>query len=140
MITVRATPLAFIKASSVSGAASRAGTRVPSANGNAGSCFHTWTCGSRIRAPAASALAAAPASSVRRVTSDIDGLQFVHHVLCAAFVAGARSFARDIEIHAEPAFESDRFQHSMATRKIHLSIAQAKNIIGKLVAGFGGVF
>ena len=67
MITVRETPLAFIKSSSVSGAASRSGTRAPSANGNAGSCFHTWTWGSRMRVSAASALAATPASSVRRV-------------------------------------------------------------------------
>src|SRR5260370_32594839 len=139
MITVRAPPLAFIKASSVSGAASRSGTRAPSAKGNAGSCFHTWTCGSRIRESAASALAAAPASSVRRVTSDIDGLQFVHHILSAALVAGARSLASDVEVHAEPAFEADRFQHSMAARKIHIAIPRVENIVWKLVAGFGGV-
>src|ERR1035437_9176551 len=101
MITVRATPLAFIRSSSVSGVASRSGTRAPSANGNAGSCFHTWTWGSRIRESAASAFAAAPASSVRRVTSDIDRLQFVDDVLPAALIADARSLARDVEIHAE---------------------------------------
>src|SRR5450631_205680 len=76
MITVRATPLAFISASSVSGAASRSGTRAPSANGNAGSCFHTWTWGSMIRESAARALAATPASSVRRVTSVRDESDF----------------------------------------------------------------
>src|SRR6478672_3551330 len=108
MITVRATPLAFINSSSVSGVASRSGTRAPSAKGNAGSCFHTWTCGSRIRTSAASALAATPASRVRRVTSDIDGLQLIHDVLAAALVAGSRTLARDIEIDAEPTFEADR--------------------------------
>src|SRR5947207_13143294 len=109
MITVRETPLAFIRPSSVSGAASRSGTFAPSAKGNAGSCFHTCTWGSRMRASAASALAATPASRVRRETSDIDGLQFVHNVLSAALVTGAGSLARDIEIHAEPPFEADRF-------------------------------
>src|SRR5437899_1273475 len=139
MITVRATPLAFINSSSVSGAASRSGTRAPSANGNAGSCFQTWTCGSMIRVSAASALAATPASSVRRVTSDIDGLQLIDDVLPAAFVAGTRSLARDIEIDAEPALEADRFQHPMAAREIHFAIAQIENIVGELVAGLAGV-
>src|SRR5450755_3727560 len=133
MITVRATPLAFINSSSVSGAASRSGTRAPSANGNAGSCFHTCTWGSRIRESAASAFAATPASSVRRVTSDIDGLQFVHHVLSAAFVAGARSLARDVEIDAEPPPVADRFQHAMAAWKVHFAITKIENIVGKLV-------
>src|ERR1035437_6525088 len=134
MITVRATPLAFINSSSVSGAASRSGTRARAANGIARSCFHTWTCGSRIRESAASALAAAPASSVRRVTfdrvtSDIDGFQFVHHVLCAALVAGARSLARSVEIDAQPPFVADRFQHAMAARKIHLAIAEIEDVV-----------
>src|ERR1017187_3710087 len=134
MITVRATPLAFINSSSVSGAASRSGTRAPSANGNAGSRFHTWTWGSTIRESAASALTAAPANSVRRVTSDrvasgrvtsdIDRLQFVHHVFRAAFVTGARSLARGVEIDAQPPFVADRFQHAMAARKIHVAIAK----------------
>src|ERR1017187_9339502 len=102
MITVRATPLAFIKSSSVPGVASRCGTLAPAANGNAGSCFQTWTWGSRMRKSAANALAAAPASSVRRVTLDIDRLQFVHHILSTALVTGARPLTRDVEIDAEP--------------------------------------
>src|ERR1035438_8874683 len=139
MITVRATPLDFINSSSVSGAASRSGTRAPSANGNAGSCFHTCTWGSRIRASAASALAAAPASSVRRVTldrmaSDIDRLQFIHDVLPAALVADARSLARGVEIDAQPPFVADRFQHPMAARKIHIAIAEIEDIVEQLVA------
>src|ERR1035437_706009 len=150
MITVRATALAFINSSSISGAASRSGTRARAANGNAGSCFHTWTWGSTIRKSAASALAAAPASSVRRVnsdrltsyrlTSDIDRLHSVDDVLPAALVADTRSLARDVEIDAQPPFEADRFQHSMAARKIHVAIAQVENIVGKFIAGFGGVF
>src|SRR5450759_931328 len=144
MMTVRATPLAFISSSSVSGAASRSGTRAPSANGNAGSCFHTWTWGSRIRESAASALAAAPASSVRRVTSDrvtsdIDRLQLVDDVLPATLVADARSLARDVEIDAQPPFVADRFQHSMAARKIHVAIAEIEDIVEQFVADLARV-
>src|ERR1019366_9322528 len=100
--------------------------------------------GSRIRESAASALAAAPASSVRRatsdrVTSDIDGLQFVHHILSAALVADARSLARVVEIDAEPPFVPDRFQHSMAARKIHVAIAEIEDIVEKLVADLARV-
>src|ERR1039457_556046 len=149
MITVRATPLDFINSSSVSGAASRSGTRAPSANGNAGSCFHTCTWGSRIRASAASALAAAPASSVRRVTldrmasdrltSDIDRLQFIDDVLPAALVADARSLARGVEVDAQPPFVADRFQHPMAARKIHIAIAEIEDIVEQLVADLARV-
>src|ERR1022692_1945593 len=139
MITVRATPLAFISSSRVSGVASRSGTRAPSANGNAGSCFHTWTWGSRIRGSAASALAATPASRVRRVTSDIDGLQFVDYVLRATLVADARSLARDVEIDAQPPFVADRFQHAMAARKIHLAIPQIEDIVEQFVADLAGI-
>src|ERR1035441_364440 len=134
MITVRATPLAFISSSRVSGVASRSGTRAPSANGNAGSCFHTWTWGSRIRGSAASALAAAPASRVRRGAFGIDGLQFVYHVLRAAFVTDARSLARHVEIDAEPPFVADRFQHTVAAREIHVAIAQIEDIVEQLGA------
>src|SRR4051794_298936 len=123
MITVRATLLVFIRSSSVSGAASRSGTFAPSAKGKAGSCFHTWTCGSRMDVPAARAVEAAPASRVRRVRSDIYRFQFIHYILGAALVAGARPFPGDVEIHTEPAFEIDRLQHAMAAREIDCAIA-----------------
>src|ERR1035438_8772379 len=134
MITVRATPLAFISSSRVSGVASRSGRRAPFAKGNAGSCCHTWTWGSRIRGSAASALAATPASSVRRVTSDIDGLQFVDYVLRAAFVTDARSLARDVEIDAQPPLVGDRFEYAVASQEIHRAIADVENIVEQLVA------
>src|SRR4051812_27281625 len=113
MMTVRETPLAFISSSRVSGAASRSGTLAPSANGKSGSCFQTWTWGSRIRiwAPNPRLPAAAPASSARRVISDINRLQLFDDVLRAALVAGARPLAGYVEIDAEPSLEADGFQH-----------------------------
>src|SRR6516164_1284491 len=132
MMTVRATPLDFIRSCSVSGVASRSGTLAPSAKGKAGSCFHTWTWGSRMRV-------SAPASRVRRVTSDIDGLQFVDDVLGAPFVAGPRALAGDVEIHAQPALETDRFQYAMAAREIDRAIAEVEDVVLQLAGVLAGV-
>src|SRR5437016_9892307 len=107
MMTVRAIPFAFIFSRRVSGAASRAGTLAPWANGKAGSCFQTWTWGSMMRLSAAIRFRAAAvvvvARKVRRERSDIDRFQFVDDVLGAALVAGAGTFAGGIELDAEPA-------------------------------------
>src|ERR1700739_4499325 len=117
MITVRLTPLAFISSMSVSGAASRSGTRAPSAKGNSGSCFHTCTWGSRMRYSAASGLKAAPARSVRREISGIDRFQLLYHVVPTSLIAGSRTLAGDIEIDDQPSLKAHRLQHSMAGGK-----------------------
>src|SRR5580765_4709487 len=120
MRTVRSTPLAFMSERSVSGSASRAGTLAPWANGNAGSCFQTWTWGSmrRYLGWASAADMRAPVRRVRRESSDIDRLQLIHHVLRAVLVAGARTFPRDIQVGAEPAFEVDALQDAVAAGEI----------------------
>src|SRR3974377_2274021 len=123
MVTGRATPFAFINSSSVSGVASRSGTRAPSANGNAGSCFHTCTCGS-MRRSAGGAGAGMGETAFRRVRSGIDRLQRSDHVRSAAFVAGAGTVPGDVEIDAEPALERDALQDPAAGGEIDLAVAE----------------
>src|SRR5262249_55985614 len=133
MITVRATPLAFIRARSVSGAASRAGTLAPCANGKAGSCFQTWTCGSRMRVSADISVRGAARRSERRVQDGmpalrINCLQLIDHVIAAAFVAGPRTVAGDVEVGAEPALEVDGFEHAVTPGKIDHAVTVIEDV------------
>src|ERR1700744_5513703 len=96
MMTVFLIPLAFISASSISGVASKSGTLAPGANGNCGSCFQTWTCGSNMRSLAIVA-AAVIVSIFRRVISGIDRFQGFGDVGSAALVAYQRPVSRDIQ-------------------------------------------
>src|SRR5215475_7623392 len=141
MITVFSTPFAFIRPSSVSGAASRTGTLAPCANGKAGSCFQTCTCGSMMRyvGAAVSVDMAAPARKVRRLTSDINRFQLVHHVLRAALVAGAWPLARDVEIDAEPPLKVDRLQHPMTRWEIDRAVAQIEHVLCDLAGDVPGI-
>src|SRR5687768_16748407 len=127
MMTVRSTPLARMRSSSISGVASFSGGFCPSAHGKRGSAFQTWTCGSMIRCPAAEAMLAPITADVkvRRVhRSCINRLQFADYVCAATLVAGARALSRGVKIHAEPAFELGFLQHAMAAREIDLTVAE----------------
>src|SRR6516225_5723287 len=110
MMTVFDTRLAFINPSRVCDVASRSGTCDPWANGYWGSCFHTWTCGSMMCSWAARGTSA-PCSSDRREILRIHRLQPVHHVCGAAVIAGARPLPCNVQVHNQPAFESNRLQH-----------------------------
>src|SRR5581483_1949977 len=139
------TPLACIRSRSVSGAASRSGTRAPSAKGNAGSCFQTWTCGSMMRySGGMNGLRAAPPSSARRVISNIDRLERLDHVAPAGLVAGARTLAGDVVVDDQPALEADRLQNAMRAAEVDLALAEVEDAlagegIGRGVGGPLGV-
>src|ERR1700730_14151906 len=126
MMTVFATPLAFMSSSSISGVASKSGTLAPAAKGKRASCFQTCTCGSRIRISLTrsfdNAAAAAIFSIFRRVTSYIDRFQRFYDVGATSVIAGARAVSRDVEICAEPALEVDAPQHTMAGWEVDLAI------------------
>src|SRR5215472_1629883 len=159
MITVFSTPLVFISSSSVSGAASRAGTLAPCAKGNAESCFQTWTWGSMMRSVGGiKAWAVAPAAAARNVRrarfarradhkarwsaprgSGIDRLQLVHHILPAPLVARSRPLTCHIQIHAQPALEVDRLQHPMARREVDRAVAEIEHVVGDLAGEVPGV-
>src|ERR1017187_4421911 len=137
MITVFATPFAFMSSRSISGVASRSGTRAPAANGNRSSCFHTCTCGSRIRYAGGAAAASAIPSALRRVISNINGLQCSNYVSAAALVAGPRTVAGDVQVDAQPSLESHPAEDPVAGREIDLAVAQVEDAVAEVLLRSG---
>src|SRR5947209_5204645 len=73
--------------------------------------------------------------TVRRFkVSDINGLQLVHDILPAVFVAGARAVASVVQIDAVPPLVADLLQHALAGREIDIAIAKVVNAFEKLRA------
>src|SRR5690242_8552180 len=90
--------------------------------------------------------AAAPSRARREIvvgrTSDINRIERIHHIFAGALVAGARTLAGDIEIHNQPALESDGFEDAVAAGEVDLAVAQVEDTLAAEDAGlvFGRAF
>src|SRR5580693_8313613 len=91
-----------------------------------------------MRGAATSGAIAAPCRRTRREISCIYRFQAVHHVVCAALVAGPWSLPCDVQVYNQPAFEGDRFQHLMAAGEIDIAIAEVEDAFLIEAVGLGG--
>src|ERR1043166_4645609 len=75
----------------------------------------------------------------RRPALRIDRLQGFYDVVGAALVAFARALAGDVEIGAEPAFEGDALEDTVAGGEVDFAVAEIEDLVGDLAGdAFGG--
>src|SRR5579862_5566924 len=78
--------------------------------------------------------AAAHFNILRRLrrSLDINWLQFLDDILAAVLVARARTIAREVQIHADPALVSNLFQNAMAGGEVDIAIAEIVDALEEL--------